>query len=141
MTLSTTTWRLSSSTGTCWVWKLHCGKEAHSGAARPTGRAWAAPRDMLGAGGGQSQDRAQGSSTVAVLFPPDLAPTPSWLGHPRLGRAGCLDLCSTMLALFRMKVPRAVEAQGQAVVDFRPLICPALPWGPRSTGTALSQLT
>lgn len=50
MTLSTTTWRLSSSTGTCWVWKLHCGKEAHSGAARPTGRAWAAPRDVLGRG-------------------------------------------------------------------------------------------
>ena len=121
MTLSTTTWRLSSSTGTCWAWRLHCGEEAHAGAARPTQQSLGSPRGCAGGQGvARARTGAQGSSTVAGLFPPNPAPAPSCLGHPYQGRAGCLDLCSIRLALIWMKVPRAVEAQGQAVVDLCP---------------------
>ena len=44
MTLSTMTWRLSSSTGTCWVWRPHCGEEACAGAASPTQQSLGSPR-------------------------------------------------------------------------------------------------
>lgn len=121
MTLSTTTWRLSSSTGTCWAWRPHCGEEAHAGAARPTRQSLGSPRGCPGGQGvAGARTGAQGSSTVAGPFPPNPTPTPSCLGHPHLGRVRRLNLCSMRLALIWMKVPRAVEAQGQAVVDLRP---------------------